>query len=133
MRVLWLVAGLVVPALAHAADCILRDGDAPPEVTVGDDVVWFTQEIDTEFFNCARKAGGALTLDFLAGKGDALSSVRSRTLSSAHVREAAHRTDLCTEKPGPDALQPHERRVSDDVDEGRDHSGLPVQGDGGRA
>jgi hypothetical protein len=76
-------------------DCPWRELESPPTVTVDEGVIWLTETADREWFICAKKAGGKLSVEYRLSRGGTLETQKVEEASSAQVRAGAYRNFLC--------------------------------------
>lgn len=101
-----LVLATLAPALAVAAECTWVEPKSKPELTVGDGVASFEWPLDREWFACAKKAGGTMTVSYLlGGKTGSMLPLKEVKRTYPTGRESTWRSEFCAFKPLPHRVQ----------------------------
>lgn len=103
MNALAAAAALAVLLAAAAPDeCVWKEPKEPPAVKEGDSLL-FTAKWDRDWFKCAKKAGGTLTVQHLAGEPGKLAVLKEAKVNGANATEWFG--GACKQDPKPTAQQ----------------------------
>ncbi len=85
-----------------SAPCQWRPPLRSPEVTIDSGVVWFTEELDHDFFACAHaNKDGELTAEFVDADRPTIVISSSEKIRQATIRHGAYRNNFCDLDPTP--------------------------------
>jgi len=93
-----LLAAALASSAAAGADCTFTEYKKPPTVTPDDGVILFTQEVDRDWWKCAKKEGGKATLEVLVGDGKSMAVKKTEKVMGASFRVGAYRNLICDNK-----------------------------------
>jgi hypothetical protein len=100
------LAAAMAAAQSHADDaCPWHDPAKPPELTQEGGRVAFRYRLDAEWFRCAKRAGGMLTLRVLTGRDGKMTLWQMREARSYSVTEGVGTNRLCDQDPAPTHVQ----------------------------
>ena len=93
-----LLAVALASLAARADECPFTAYKKPPTVTPDEGAVFFTHEVDRDWWKCAKKEGGKATVEVLVGDGKEMSVKKTEKVSSASFRLGAWRNFICDNK-----------------------------------
>lgn len=104
MGMLLVIVGLVLgmAASARAQECTWKEPKEPPKVKDGDSLL-LTAKWDRDWFKCAKKAGGTLTAQLLAGAPGKLEVVKEEKVNGQNM--AVWLPSACQRDPKPTRQQ----------------------------